>query len=518
VGSPLAQSLVAMQSGAVATRHYLQWQGKLQEELSRAAVIEEQLRSEQRKLAAGPRLRRSSQANCSMSSVTTESSAQTSPGARSLSEQGRIKTKHKSSACQASKSPKQESGTFSLCADDIRHRRTSRPKMGAQLNASPSPLSPRRDVAFDFSEPVWHMMAVATAASTSTSSTAPGRSYDGQAGHHQEDNGQHEGETSATCQRSRSLSFVLGRNLLRTACETANHVEALQEADDTPEVNGEGSNLAPGYESNDGCSKLTGSGSAASTSCPEDEIVEGRQRRLSSVFNAAMAQVPPSIQAMHPDRASGGLALLKKAREGIKMHDADFDDGVTTVKRLFLDSIPANCVEVGEIKLVVQPDLLKRFLQRLESSEACVEATWHGTRAEHVENILDNGLAPSLCHTGAYGRGAYVGTHAGVAHQYADPGPQGWRHMCLTLVIVGKEITKGHQGMQSQVTSMDRLRNPMQYCFVDEDRIYVSHILTYRVTNTLGCRIGASFEDPFQRELSLAVTRAAQTTNSGGKR
>lgn len=104
--------------------------------------------------------------------------------------------------------------------------------------------------------------------------------------------------------------------------------------------------------------------------------------------------------------------------------------------------------------------------------------TFHGTRAEHVGQIISEGLHPDACVTGAYGRGAYVGTHAGLAHQYADPDEEGYRHMAAILVIVGSHVVKGEQGEQPATTAVDSMVNPTQYCFVDEDRLYVSHMIT----------------------------------------
>jgi len=143
-----------------------------------------------------------------------------------------------------------------------------------------------------------------------------------------------------------------------------------------------------------------------------------------------------------------------------------------------------------------------------------VEATFHGTRAESVEQILREGLDPSTCSTGAYGKGAYVGTHAGVAHQYADPDASGLRHMCIILVIVSDRFVKGRQGVMPPKTAVDRLVNPTQYCFVDDARLYISHLLTYRVKGVKCRRVGGGWNDVFQKELSSAVHRAASGQRS----
>ena len=95
------------------------------------------------------------------------------------------------------------------------------------------------------------------------------------------------------------------------------------------------------------------------------------------------------------------------------------------VRLLFLDSIPEWAIEIESVHQVLQPQLLKRFLERAAPDGESIEVTFHGTRAEHVGQILHEGLNPNVCVTAAYGRGTYVATHAGIAHQYADPDENG---------------------------------------------------------------------------------------------
>jgi len=224
-------------------------------------------------------------------------------------------------------------------------------------------------------------------------------------------------------------------------------------------------------------------------------------------------------EAMHPGRACAGILLLHRAKEAFKKEGIERNDGTLNIRRLFLDSIPGDNVEVASIEQVIQPVLFKKFLQRVAESRASVEATFHGTRKEHVKSILQNGLIPSLCATGAYGKGSYVATHAGMAHQYADPDANGWRHMVVVLVVVGRHAVKGRGGVQTAVTAMDNVLNPSQYCFVDASRLYISHLIKYRVTNPYGSGlVGGGWEDPFQRQLSLATIRSGQIANRSGIR
>jgi len=239
---------------------------------------------------------------------------------------------------------------------------------------------------------------------------------------------------------------------------------------------------------------------------------------VSGLFSDAMGMVVPPKHSKHPGRACGGILLLQRVKDRLEEPEADDDDEGGIVRRLFFDSMPADCVTIESIRQVFQPTLLKRFLKRVAEASASVEATFHGTRAEYVDSILEQGLTPSMCMTGAYGRGSYVATHSGIAHQYADADSKGRRYMCVVLVTVGSQVVKGHTGEQATVTALDSLLNPTQYCFVDECRLYITHVIVYRVSPYYGYRVGGGWEDPFQRAMSLAITRASQFQRKTGVR
>jgi len=238
----------------------------------------------------------------------------------------------------------------------------------------------------------------------------------------------------------------------------------------------------------------------------------------SNLLSEALQKVADKDRAMNPVRAQSGLSLLNRMKNLLERQDFDDTAGIKTIENIFFDSIPRKHVEIRSIEQVLRIDLLKRFLRKVADDFASIEATFHGTREEYVKDILDVGLNPNLCATGAYGRGAYVGTHAGVAHQYADPNEEGWRHMLVILVIVGSSVVKGREGEQCPSTALDSLVNPTQYCFVEEDRLYCSHLITYRVLKSSNRRTGGGWEDPFQRKLTCAVTKAAKLRNKGGLR
>ncbi|CAJ1438720.1 unnamed protein product [Effrenium voratum] len=188
-----------------------------------------------------------------------------------------------------------------------------------------------------------------------------------------------------------------------------------------------------------------------------------------------------------------------------------------SVQKLFFDSMP-DPVEILSVDQVIQPRLLKRFLARMAEEPASVEVTFHGTRPEFVKQILNDGLDPHLCVTGNYGFGAYVATHAGVAHQYAYPGEDGSRHMCVTLAAVGARLVKGKEREAPSTTAADRLINPTQYCFTHEDQLYVSHLITYRATDIQFCRTGGGFQDPFHTKLRAALRASEKDEKNENKR
>lgn len=188
------------------------------------------------------------------------------------------------------------------------------------------------------------------------------------------------------------------------------------------------------------------------------------------------------------------------------------------VRLLFLDSIPEWAIEIESVHQVLQPQLLKRFLERAAADGESIEVTFHGTRAEHVGQILHEGLNPNVCVTAAYGRGTYVATHAGIAHQYADPDENGWRHMCVVLAAVGSKLVKGKEREQQSAVAVDRLVNPTQYCFIEEDRLYVSHLITYRAAAIEFQRTGGGFEDPFHTKLNAAIRSADARRRHGRSR
>merc|ERR1712125_139997 len=83
-------------------------------------------------------------------------------------------------------------------------------------------------------------------------------------------------------------------------------------------------------------------------------------------------------------------------------------------------------------------------------------------------------------------------------------------------VNVGEKLVKGQPGKRHDVTTADREWNPTQYCFVDDDRLLVTHLIKYRVTDKPWPRAGMSLQDPYQRALIQACSRAGRQVKKCG--
>eukprot|EP00927_Polykrikos_kofoidii_P037140 TRINITY_DN31318_c0_g1_i1.p1 TRINITY_DN31318_c0_g1~~TRINITY_DN31318_c0_g1_i1.p1 ORF type:complete len:971 (-),score=98.09 TRINITY_DN31318_c0_g1_i1:152-3064(-) len=239
----------------------------------------------------------------------------------------------------------------------------------------------------------------------------------------------------------------------------------------------------------------------------------------STLYTAAMSALVPREEAKHPVRAGVGSILLEHCKNVVNGKQSECDNDISVVSSLFFDSMPKSSITIERIEQIVKPQFLRRFLKKVAEERACVEATFHGTKAESAQQIASEGLRADACQVGAYGLGAYVGTHAGIAHQYASPDVEGRRRMCVVLAVIGSRVVKGHQGRRARVTALDRLLNPTQYCFVDEHRLLASHMVTYQVN---ACseprRIGGGWRDPFEATLSRAVRRGASRERKMGWR
>ena len=88
------------------------------------------------------------------------------------------------------------------------------------------------------------------------------------------------------------------------------------------------------------------------------------------------------------------------------------------IEKIFFDSMPAAHVEMVSIQPVGNVWLLKKFLKRVAQEGSSVELTFHSTSEDIVPLVLKNGLRTTHCEHGLFGAGAYVGSHAGLAHKY----------------------------------------------------------------------------------------------------
>jgi len=241
------------------------------------------------------------------------------------------------------------------------------------------------------------------------------------------------------------------------------------------------------------------------------------RRSVAAQKFSRLAGVPDPTLARPPERARGGVKLgdlrgsdpesfLEKrgCQEGDKARIPQDKEILAVVEQFFFDSMPQEFVKLERIEQVIDPHLLRRFMKSVSQETGSIEATFHGTPVKFAGSIMKDGLLKELETDAAYGRGAYVGAHAGVAHQFADPEKDGRRCMCIVLVKFVQE---------SQVVAAERLMNPAAYYFVHESRVLVSHLITYRESRGTRKRnpIG---HDPFERKLNEAILKASRDRQS----
>jgi len=178
----------------------------------------------------------------------------------------------------------------------------------------------------------------------------------------------------------------------------------------------------------------------------------------------------------------------------------------TVIENLFFDSIPRQHVMILGIENVANPVASKRFLQHIKEENLHVGVTFHGAQPEHVEGIMREGILPEDWQ-------ANIGAHAGLAHLHAEADQRGRRFLCVLLTAISHAAGDQRQPRSGspklgEVNAMDRLTNQTYYGPVGEDRILVSHIITYGVCGGNRKRLGGGgFDDPFLRRLNSAVQR-----------
>lgn len=177
----------------------------------------------------------------------------------------------------------------------------------------------------------------------------------------------------------------------------------------------------------------------------------------------------------------------------------------STIEVVFFDSLPRQNVWIHSIDRVANHLQLQRFVQRIEEESPPIVAGFHGLHAEDVEDVWREGRIEKGC-------GASIGIHAGTAHAHAEPDQKGRRFMCVALVIVGRSASSDVRALAS-----DRMVNPTQYVFVEDDRLLATHLITYSVRGSGPRRVGGGFDDPFVRKLSSAVQRSGSRQRANGR-
>lgn len=254
----------------------------------------------------------------------------------------------------------------------------------------------------------------------------------------------------------------------------------------------------------------------ASSSLPLPDLSSSDAKARESCFRPSYRWRSLStgeVDTLHRRHFSMERLYVEELYDGV-FQSEDYLDGI---RERFMESMPMEHVLLGKIECMTRPELFQNFLSRVrmdvnsKDRNKCLVMTFHGTSKENVAQIHETGLRQEASIIGAYGKGAYVGTFAGVAHQYATPTTdRGTHHMFVVLVALGEvAVGKGKKGMETHKTMTDRIDNPTQYCLVDDDRLFVTHLITYRVKPVERKRRGGGFVDPFQAALERAIMRTA---------
>jgi len=231
---------------------------------------------------------------------------------------------------------------------------------------------------------------------------------------------------------------------------------------------------------------------------------EGHENK--ELVEAALESVVPGLESKHPQRAEAGRKLLQHARSWLhpSAKQSSMDEAI--VQQVFRDSMPSD-VTIHSVEQVADPAQLSAFLKKVAEDRSSVEIMFHGTRYNNVASIKANGLSTTHCSRGLYGLGAYIASHAGLAHKYTSASRGGKRHMFSVLCDSGR-IAVGGKDKKHVKTTVDRIVNPEQFCFVDPHRIFISHLIEYSITGP-----GANLESA----LRAAIKRAALDEQKDGK-
>eukprot|EP00931_Biecheleriopsis_adriatica_P056653 TRINITY_DN33578_c0_g1_i1.p1 TRINITY_DN33578_c0_g1~~TRINITY_DN33578_c0_g1_i1.p1 ORF type:complete len:573 (+),score=106.26 TRINITY_DN33578_c0_g1_i1:68-1786(+) len=227
------------------------------------------------------------------------------------------------------------------------------------------------------------------------------------------------------------------------------------------------------------------------------------------LLDDAIKSIVPRDEARHPQRAEAGRQLLLHSQQWM---DPDSKQSVMDeeiVRQLFFDSMPSAEITIESIDVVCKASMSEQFLKKVAEERSSVEVVFHGTRASNVPSIIDHGLDTSAerCSRGHHGVGSYVAVHAGFAHLYTSASCGGRRFMFCILCDPGR-TAKGKPRARHNFTTVDDGWNPGQYCFVDANRLLVTHLITY-VLNGPGVNLKTA--------LDAAIERSGKRTQRSGR-
>jgi len=134
----------------------------------------------------------------------------------------------------------------------------------------------------------------------------------------------------------------------------------------------------------------------------------------------------------------------------VQMSDYRFDDICERIYRTY----PNACVLF--IDEVVNPELLSSYNSRKKSIKNATERSmFHGTSAEAVDLILQNGFDPTLNKVSAFGKGTYFAQNASYSFSYMKTSDMDdISYMILANVLIGR-CTRASSGQDIDTTRFD---------------------------------------------------------------
>lgn len=126
-------------------------------------------------------------------------------------------------------------------------------------------------------------------------------------------------------------------------------------------------------------------------------------------------------------------------RTPIFMNDPKYDEIVERIRKSYPDSCVLFIDEINNTRLLENyQEQYAQIVEKRGPEKVKERLLFHGTRAECIEPIIQNGFDPMCNSVSAFGVGTYFAKEAKLSYQYMkNPDPRGISYMILAKVLVG---------------------------------------------------------------------------------